>query len=687
VYPTSTAYKVAIKRNVRDVKITGTITLKDDTVINITDEDIVLGSLYFTEQCVAGEDIEIGNVYASELGLSLTSPPENPYSLDGARIIVNFGIDVSEDGSGVYEYVPLGYFYVTEIERKHTAVSLKALDGMILFDIDLSGVLTTGTPYSLIQSCCTKAGVVLATSSSAFENFANGLTAFTIPEDSKIKTCRDLIMWVCQLLGAFARMNRLGQLEIIPITGRAPVKTISKDERFVSDVSDFYVKISKVSMKVGETEYSQGTAGMTLTLEENPLLAGKSEAEINAALAEILAQVTEAEYTPYNLTCAGDPALQAGDWVKLTGVSNINGPEFVYTRNSVAYHPETGEEIPEDTPVFVDFAAGKKGSLMVEGVTNLLTVNQSSFETGTSGWSGNRTDRTRINTVAWHGSWSLKCTPIGEGKTRGVYSTAIPVTAGESYTAQCRAMQLSGGTVKLRLVFEWWGAPTASTSYGESVTLDDTWQEIKIENKVAPEGATRVVICIYTENIVSASEEWVIDGIQLIQSSYPLPWHIGGSTRAAPLKRITLPEPLPEEFGVGIAAKMLHAHDAADRTFWECGGYRCYFDSSDNKLKMTNGVVTAETATVTWGANDYVGVYAGRENGNLFLQAKIAGALTDRVEAEAGAGAGTGETLYVGSRADGSESVNAVVADMVFHDRPEDIDPMGYLSAIPGGGE
>ena len=78
MYPTSEAYKTAIAKNVRDVKITGTITLKDSTVINITDEDIVLGSLYFSEQCVSGEDIEVGNVYASELGLALTSPPENP---------------------------------------------------------------------------------------------------------------------------------------------------------------------------------------------------------------------------------------------------------------------------------------------------------------------------------------------------------------------------------------------------------------------------------------------------------------------------------------------------------------------------------------------------------------------------------------------------------------------------------
>ena len=278
MYPTSEAYKTAIAQNVRDVKITGTITLKDETVINITDDDIVLGSLYVSEQCVSGEDIEVGNVYASELGLTLTSPPENPYTLDGARIIINFGINVEPDPEEdpIWEYVPLGYFYVTEIERKQTTVNLKALDGLILFDVDLSGVLTTGTPYALISSCCTKAGVTLATSSATFAAFANGGSSFTLPAESKIETCRDLIMWVCQITGTFARMNRMGQLEVVPITSGASVKTITKPERFTSDVSDFYVKITKVAMKVGEEEYSSGTDGMTMVLEENPLLAGKS---------------------------------------------------------------------------------------------------------------------------------------------------------------------------------------------------------------------------------------------------------------------------------------------------------------------------------------------------------------------------------------------------------------------------
>lgn len=675
MYPVSAAYKEAIKQNVRDVRITGTITLKDESIINITDADIVLGSLYFSEQCVSGEDIEVGNVYASELGLALTSPPENPYSLDGARIIINFGINVEPDPADdpVWEYVPLGYFYVTEIERKEVAVNLKALDGMILFDTDLSGVLTTGTPYALIQSCCTKAGVTLANDSGEFAAFANGLSAFTIPEDSKIETCRDLIMWICQATGTFARMNRAGQLEIIPVTAGASVKTISKQERFTSEVSDFYVKITKVAMKVGEEEYSSGTDGMTLALEENPLLAGKSEAEINAALAEILDQVTKAEYTPYSLTCAGDPALQAGDWVKLTGVSNINGPEFEYSRSSVAYHPETGEEVPADTPIFMPFAGDKQGLLMEEGTENLLTETQSSWEMDISSLIiyGNAQAEQSSN-WAWHGNYSAKVWDADSSSNR--VRVRVPVISDKWSIFSCYVHNPNTSPITVYAM---------NMVTGNVVVLPGETKRLLASRLSEWSGGFDIRIYANTK------DPFFIDGLMFYRGdkNYHLSWHIGGGTRANPLKRITLPEPLPATFGIGIAAKMLHAHDAADRTFWECGGYRCYFDSSDNKLKMTNGVVTAETAAVTWGANDYVGVYVGRENGNLFIQAKIAGALTDRVEAEAGAGAGTDETLYVGSRADGSESVNAVVADMVFHDRPEDIDPEGYLSQVPGGGE
>ena len=170
---------------------------------------------------------------------------------------------------------------------------------------------------------------------------------------------------------------------------------------------------------------------------------------------------------------------------------------------------------------------------------------------------------------------------------------------------------------------------------------------------------------------------------QVEPKAYFTPWQIG--TRTNPVKRITLPEALPEEFGIGLSAKMLHAHDTANRIFWQAGNYRCYFDAADNKIKLTNGAVTAETAAVTWGANDYVGIYAGRDDtmGNLFVQAKIAGVVEDKEQA--GDAIDSGTNLYVGSKADGSESVNAVVADFVLH-TGEDIDPEGYLTGVPGGG-
>lgn len=330
MYPVSAAYKAAIQQNVRDMKITGTITLKDDTNINIADEDIVQGSLYFSEQCVAGEDIEVGNVYASELGLSLVSAPENPYSLDGARIALNFGLNVEPDleAAPIWEYVPLGYYYVSDIQRKDAAVTLTALDGMMLFDVGY-GSPGASTLRGYIVHACTVAGVTLGTSIAELEVLPNATTEFSAPDASKIITCRDLIMWACQLMGAFARMNRQGQLEIVPVAARASAKTVNKAERFTSDVSDFTVKITKVSMKVGETEYAQGMDGMALALEENPLLIGKSEGEINTALGNILAQVMYAEYVPFSTDFNGDPAIQAGDWVTLTDTGILGGGDIL----------------------------------------------------------------------------------------------------------------------------------------------------------------------------------------------------------------------------------------------------------------------------------------------------------------------------------------------------------------------
>lgn len=322
MYPVSQDYINAVTANELYDRIKGTITLNDDTVIEIDDEDIEDGSLYYTEQITSGDELETGAVVMSELGLTLINSPENPYSLDGARIALQYGVEIAE---GTFEYVPLGIFYVTEIKRNIDTVTLTAFDGMLLLDKDISGVITSGNARDLVLSLTARCGASLATTSAEFAEFANYSTMLTLPAASKVKTCRDLLMWIGMATATSARFDRQGKLELISITDGAPVRTIPADDRYIDNVSDNYVKITQVTMKIGENTYSAGVEGLTLELEENPLMIGKSNTQINTMLTNILNKVTLAEYTPASTDYIGDPALMAGDYVLLEDTASLDG--------------------------------------------------------------------------------------------------------------------------------------------------------------------------------------------------------------------------------------------------------------------------------------------------------------------------------------------------------------------------
>lgn len=314
-------YKAAIALASRTTRITGTLTLANLSTVSITDGNIVQGSLYFSEQCVSGDDLEIGNVYASEMGVSLITPTVTPYALAGAKLALSFGIDI---GGGSYEDISLGVFYITEVERRENYVAVKALDGMILLDKLLGATnVTAQTPQQLITNACSTAGVTLATLTAAFNTYPNYNMSLTLPADSGVKTCRDLIMWVCQVNCTFARMNRAGQLEIRPLTGSS-VKTISADERYAPTVvSDVTVKVTGIEEQVKNSLYTTGTTTSMMVLQGNPLLESQTPANISAALAAILAKITLAEYTPFDISFIGDPTIQAGDYITLSGTGSI----------------------------------------------------------------------------------------------------------------------------------------------------------------------------------------------------------------------------------------------------------------------------------------------------------------------------------------------------------------------------
>lgn len=115
-----------------------------------------------------------------------------------------------------------------------------------------------------------------------------------------------------------------------------------------------------------------------------------------------------------------------------------------------------------------------KAILIEEGTTNLLTANQSSVETDTTGFAPRGAATiTKDSTYAVHGNSSLKVVTSNVASSEGFYTTNTNVTAGTTYTA---SVYLRGtGTVGVVIVNQ--------NNVGlntVNVTLNDTWQRFAV---------------------------------------------------------------------------------------------------------------------------------------------------------------------------------------------------------------
>ena len=158
MYAVSDAYKKAIQDNTRSYYWTGKITLADGTEYPFENKDIVKGSGYVTRQCCGSNEIELGTVYAAELGITLLTDIDR-YSLTGATITLSFHLDI---GNGVYEEVPMGIFEISEANRTIRCLDIKAYDYMLRFDADFDEKVTNGVAYDLLLLACEAYKVELA---------------------------------------------------------------------------------------------------------------------------------------------------------------------------------------------------------------------------------------------------------------------------------------------------------------------------------------------------------------------------------------------------------------------------------------------------------------------------------------------------------------------------------------------
>lgn len=103
MYPVSNAFLTAVKANTRKYYWTGRITTKGGAVYEFDQDDMVKGSGYITSQCCGSTEIELGTVYAAEMGISLFSDIDR-YILEDAIVTLSYHLQVA---GGSYEEVPM----------------------------------------------------------------------------------------------------------------------------------------------------------------------------------------------------------------------------------------------------------------------------------------------------------------------------------------------------------------------------------------------------------------------------------------------------------------------------------------------------------------------------------------------------------------------------------------------------
>ena len=135
MYPVSEEFLAAVQENVRKYFWTGRITTKAGAVYEFGAEDIVKGSGYISSQCCRSTEIELGTVYAAEMGITLLTDIDR-YTLEDALVELFYHLRLPD---GTYETVPMGMFEVTEANRTVKCLEIKAYDYMLRFDIPTFG--------------------------------------------------------------------------------------------------------------------------------------------------------------------------------------------------------------------------------------------------------------------------------------------------------------------------------------------------------------------------------------------------------------------------------------------------------------------------------------------------------------------------------------------------------------------
>lgn len=328
-------YKEAVAAVTRSEKIKGYIMFKNGEKLQITDENIVQGSLIIDEQICFGS-FQTGTFNSAQMKLAIYDDNAMNRDFTNALVSLNHGLLL---GGGAYYYIPLGKYNVdgSLLKRRRDRVFLTAFDNSVRFGMEKppADKITGIGVHAALKKLCSASKVSFAMTEEDILALPNGDMKITLT-DPQMQTNRDCVMWIAALLGCYAKINREGKLEIkktgyvsdtetgeiFPdwlIGGDERKRTVFSDTRtyakYMTGYSAGRVKQYRSLWKALDEQAVEGS----LMLPQNPIIKKFTENEADKVNRNICESVSRFLQRGIETDIFGNPALECGDTIRLSG--------------------------------------------------------------------------------------------------------------------------------------------------------------------------------------------------------------------------------------------------------------------------------------------------------------------------------------------------------------------------------
>lgn len=327
-------------------------TLKDIEVripgasITLTNQDILAESLELKESIESGDNLSFTGCIASSFKIECFNLVDD--TLEGMWLEADI-VAHTEDPEDE-ETIPLfrGYIdKVTNTTHEEFTTEIRAYDALYkISNMDVTswynGLTFPITVKNMRNSFFARVGVTQV--DDYLPN--DGMTVNKTIEDKTISGAK-IIKAICQINGRFGRIGRSGKFEYVHLVEGTEALYPREDlfpaddiypsaENALDQVSKaFYTKIAfenyrvasinKVQLvnKEGQIVGRAGSGSNAFTIENNPLIWGKTQAQLNSAATNILNTIQGLWYTPSEVSSVGLPYVECGDFVLMTARRSI----------------------------------------------------------------------------------------------------------------------------------------------------------------------------------------------------------------------------------------------------------------------------------------------------------------------------------------------------------------------------